>query len=103
MTEPIMPRCVDAEECLLAGLLVQPNLMDEAQGSGLGRKDFYVERYGILFDTMRALHQKHGTFDEVAIKDYLVECGRWERLGGAALPPHQGYKRRCCLVIRRSV
>ena len=82
MTEPIMPRCVDAEECLLAGLLVQPNLMDEAQGSGLGRKDFYVERYGILFDTMRALHQKHGTFDEVAIKDYLVECGRWERFGG---------------------
>ena len=111
MSEPIMPRCVDAEECLLAGLLVQPNLMDEAQGSSLGRKDFYVERYGILFDTMRALHQRHGTFDEVSIKDYLVESGRWERFGGvltldkvlskAANTRH--FNRYCELVIEKSL
>ena len=111
MSEPIMPRCVDAAECLLAGLLVQPNLMDEAQGSGLGRKDFYVERYGILFDTMRALHQRHGTFDEVSIKDYLVECGRWERFGGvltldkvlskAANTRH--FSRYCELVVEKSL
>jgi replicative DNA helicase len=111
VSEPIMPRCVDAEECLLAGLLVQPNLMDEAQGSSLGRKDFYVERYGILFDTMRALHQRHGTFDEVSIKDYLVESGRWERFGGvltldkvlskAANTRH--FNRYCELVIEKSL
>ena len=111
MADLIIPRCVDAEESLLCCLMVQPNLMDEASGAGIGRGDFYVERYGILFDTMRSLHQQHGTFDEVSIKDYLVSSGKWERFGGwltldkvlsgAANARH--FSRYCELVVEKSL
>ena len=111
MTDEMMPRCVDAEESLLAGLLVQPNLMDEAMGLGLNRRDFYVERYGILYDAMRALYMRHGSFDEVSIKDHLTSADKWDRFGGvltldkvlskAANTRH--LPRYCELVIEKSL
>lgn len=80
--EEVVPRSLDAEGEVLAALLLDPRLMDEVLTMGLRKQDFYLNKNSMLFETMSELYRVHGSFDEVTIKQSMLDKNIWESFGG---------------------
>ncbi len=77
-----LPHSVDAEREVLSALLVDPRCMDRVLEAELAEEDFYVERHGLLFRTMRALYESDNVFDMVLLHQRLKDEGLHEKIGG---------------------
>ena len=77
-----LPRSTEAEGSVLSTLLVDPSLFEDVDGKGLQRGDFFLSRNATLWDAMASLHASSKTFDEVSIKQWMVDKGVWESFGG---------------------
>lgn len=77
------PRDNGAETQLIGCCLMQPTLVEEC-GDIVEFGHFSNHRLAILWDAMRALYAKHGTFDVAMIYSWLKEAKLFDRAGGPA-------------------
>ena len=77
-----LPRSTEAEGSVLSTLLVDPSLFEDVDGRGLQRGDFFLSRNATLWDAMCSLHATSKTFDEVSIRQWMMDKGVWESFGG---------------------
>ena len=72
-----LPRSTEAEGSVLSTLLVDPSLFEDVDGRGLQRGDFFLSRNATLWDAMCSLHATSKTFDEVSIRQWMIDKGVW--------------------------
>lgn len=80
---PIPPHSIEAEQSVLGGMLVDAGAVYRAAAL-LTERMFYRERHRPLFRGILAVHEQHGTTDDVVLCDYLEAVGDLEAVGGKA-------------------
>lgn len=85
MMDRIPPQNIEAEESILAVLLIEtdPDRIGEILDS-LAPEDFYKTAHQVVFKAVQAAFAKHGTTDVLFIKESLQQAGELEKAGGAA-------------------
>jgi len=73
----------EAEESFIGSIIIDPGWIDGALALGLRARDFYIERNGIVFSVILALHKKGESVDFQTISDKLERIGQLENIGGA--------------------
>jgi replicative DNA helicase len=76
-----MPAAVDAERALLAVLVLENRLIEEAAAS-LAAGDFYLEAHDRIFRAIVDLWHERRSVDLVTLSDVLARRGQLEAIGG---------------------
>ncbi|MFM5944650.1 MAG: replicative DNA helicase, partial [Dolichospermum sp.] len=77
-----LPPCaIEAEECILGGIMLDPNAIDIV-ALMLTPQDFYIEIHGKLFEVMVSLHQENKPTDLLFVDQKLVDLGIHQEVGG---------------------
>ena len=77
-----LPHSIEAEREVLSAVFVDSGSMDTLLEQ-LHVDDFYLERHGLIFESMRRLYEAQGTIDIVLLQQDLQDHGTWEKIGGA--------------------
>ncbi|MEO7995594.1 MAG: replicative DNA helicase [bacterium] len=82
---PLPPCNLEAEQSLLAGLLLDQQRFDDVVGPPirLSPEHFYHRANGQLFQAMIELHDQRSHVDAITLADRLKSRGEFERMGGA--------------------
>lgn len=80
----VLPHSADAERALLGSMLLDEAAIGEALSilRDVGRRGFFFERNGLLFEHIVELYDQRKPLDGVVIKDELLRRGVFESLGG---------------------
>lgn len=81
--EIIPPQNVDAEQSLLAAVLLDKDTMSKV-ADVVRPEDFYDDRHGLIFGAMLDLYNGHKPVDIVTVTDLLSSNGKLEQVGGAS-------------------
>ena len=84
MSKGQLPYDKEAEEATIGALLIDPDAMDRVLGTGLRAKDFHIERLGVIFRAIMALHEQGLPGDYVLVLSELKRAGHLQRIGGPA-------------------
>jgi replicative DNA helicase len=77
------PQNIDAEQSLLAALLLDKDTMAKV-ADVVRPDDFYDDRHGWIFTAMMDLYNTHKPIDVVTVTDVLASHGKLETVGGAS-------------------
>lgn len=86
MTEPdlkLPPHSLDAEASLLASMMLDPIVADDALGR-VGADWFYLADHAIVFHGIRSIREKGSPVDAVILRNWLKQHGQLEEIGGTA-------------------
>src|SRR3990172_9614337 len=108
--EKLPPHDVEAEEAVIASLLVDPEAILDLEGSKLKPEDFFREKNAWAFEACRALWERNQSINQITVAHELARRGRLEEVGGAAylssliteLPTSVGVEHYAGLVQRDS-
>jgi replicative DNA helicase len=81
--ERLPPQNIEAEEAVLGALLIDPDAIIRV-ATTLQPEDFYREKHGWIYDTIRTLHERREPVDFLTVCDELDRRGQLDQLGGAA-------------------
>ena len=70
-----MPFSMEAEQCVLGSILIDPAGSIEAIGSILSQDDFYVEEHSLMYATLMEMYAANREIDPVTLVNALVERG----------------------------
>lgn len=77
-----LPPCaIEAEECILGGIMLDPDAIDIVAVM-LKPQDFYIEVHGKLFEVMLLLHQENKPTDLLFVDQKLKDLGIHQEIGG---------------------
>lgn len=83
MTELQVPHSVEVEEQLLGVLIANGEQFALVRGV-ITPDDFFIVRYGCLFDAMQRIDQRGQTVDYVTVQDEMRASGKLDEFGGPA-------------------
>lgn len=78
----VPPHNEEAEQAVLSGILLRPDLLQEIADE-LRDTDFYIPAHRIIFGACMALFEQNTPVDEVTVFDWLVNHSKLESVGGA--------------------
>jgi len=78
-----IPQNVEAEQCLLGCLLLDPSTLAAVTATVM-RDAFYVDAHRRIFDAIVALDRDHRSIDLVSIADLLRDRGQLDLIGGSS-------------------
>ncbi len=81
----LLPRNLDAEEAVLASLLVDGSLVEHL---ALERADFYYEQNQQLYGACLALKGRGVSVNQITVAQELARCSNLEAVGGASYLSH---------------
>src|SRR3972149_1852518 len=107
--EKLPPHDIEAEEAVIASLLVDPEAIYRVTPA-LKPGDFFREKNGWGFGACPALWERNQSINQITVSHELASRGRLEEVGGAAylsrlvteLPPSVGVEHYAALVQRDS-
>lgn len=79
----VPPHNLEAEMSVLGGLMLDPQTMDEIEGT-LAPSDFYKPAHQKIFESIDQLYKKRQPFDIVMVSNHLSDRGELESIGGAS-------------------
>lgn len=101
------PQNIEAEESLLGALLVDKNAMIKVADS-VKAEDFYIDKHGVLYDTMIELFANQVPIDLLSLSNRLEERGLLEKIGGrsfisglAGRVPSSGHVKHYAEIIQK--
>lgn len=80
-----LPHSIDAEQAILASLVVDPSGMDDLQ---LSRDDFYIPEHAEIFTAIQKLYAESRTVDVATLIDKLTNSGVYDNAGGREYITH---------------
>ena len=81
--EKLPPHDIEAEEAVVASLLVDPEAIYKVAPK-LKAEDFFREKNGWVYEACRALWERKESINQITVSHELVRRGRLEEVGGAA-------------------
>lgn len=78
----VPPHSVEAEQAVLAGIFVRPQVMHSIVGI-IVDDDFYLPAHQTLYRAMVELYSRSAPIDLVSVAEYLKGRGEFEEVGGA--------------------
>lgn len=82
--EPLPPHNQEAEEALLGSILIDEDVLYQIADLELSGADFYIHRFGWIFEAALALHRSGQRVDLLTLTDKLERQGRLAEAGGLA-------------------
>ena len=79
----VPPQSIDAEQCVLGGLLLDNQRWD-AIADKIGVEDFYRREHRLIFRAISALCQENSPADVITVSERLEQSGELEAAGGLA-------------------
>lgn len=79
--ERIMPQNIDAEKAVLAAMMLDPQVAEEAQAK-LKAEEFYRPAHRKIFEAMEDLYNKSIPIDQLSLADRLHSRGELDAIGG---------------------
>ncbi len=79
----VPPHSVEAEQAVLSGVFLRPDLLHEIVDQ-LTERDFYIPAHRLVFGAFLALYGQGKPVDEVTVFDWLRDHEQLEAIGGAA-------------------
>jgi replicative DNA helicase len=79
----LLPQNIEAEEAVLGSLLIDPDAIIRV-ATFLQPEDFYVQRHGWVYESIRDLHERREPADLVTLTDELERRGQLADIGGSA-------------------
>lgn len=76
-----MPVSVEAEQALLASIIVNPDSFDKVSGM-ITSEDFYLDEHKHIYSTLLKMYAQNKTIDLVTLVNSLVENGYRDEAGG---------------------
>ncbi len=76
-----VPNNIQAEQALLGSLLIDPDVVTQV-ATLVEPSDFYVRRYGWIYDVIRSLHDKRAQVDVLSVVDELERRKLLADVGG---------------------
>ena len=70
-----LPFSMEAEQCVLGSVLIDPAGSIEAIGSTITADDFYVEEHQLMYETLMEMYAANRDIDPVTLVNALVERG----------------------------
>ncbi len=70
-----LPFSMEAEQCVLGSVLIDPTGSIEAIGSTITADDFYVEEHQLMYETLMEMYAANRDIDPVTLVNALVERG----------------------------
>lgn len=80
--EPLPPNDTEAEACVLASILMAPQLLSEVRGI-LTRDSFYQPDYQAIFESMLAVDDAGKPAGPLIVRDHLIGRKLFEEVGGS--------------------
>lgn len=77
----VMPQNIDAEKAVLAAMILNPDIAEEALGR-LEARSFYRPAHQKIFEAMQELYAKNEPIDQLTLADRLQARGDLEAIGG---------------------
>ena len=77
--EQQLPFSIDAEQAVLASLIIDPSCMDSIQ---ISRDDFYIPEHTGIFTAIQKLYAASKEINIVTLVDVLVTSGTYDEAGG---------------------
>ena len=81
--DKLQPHNIEAEEAVLGALLIDPDAILRV-ATFLDPVDFFVERHGWVYESIRELHERREAVDLVTLSDELERRGQLSDIGGPA-------------------
>src|SRR3989337_3990913 len=81
--EKLPPNDVEAEEAVIASLLVDPEAIYKVAPK-LKSEDFFREKNGWVYEACRVLWDRNESINQITVAHELARRGRLEDVGGAA-------------------
>ncbi len=78
----VPPHSVEAEQAVLSGILLTPEIISEIMGI-VKAEDFYLPAHRLIFTASTTLFDQRAPVDLVAVKTYLQDHGLLEEAGGS--------------------
>lgn len=78
-----MPRSLEAEQSVLGGLLLNPQLMDQV-AEIIQARDFYSAEHRVIFAAIQSLYDEMHTLDIITVSEALERAGELTTIGGLA-------------------
>ncbi len=78
----VPPHSVEAEQAVLAGILLNPSVMHTLVVM-LRTEDFYLPAHQVLFNAFMELYRTGKPIDQLTTAEYLKACEQLEQVGGA--------------------
>jgi replicative DNA helicase len=75
------PQCIEAEEAILGGILIDPGAMDRVADK-LTPDMFYVDAHKEIFKAQKQLYDAENPTDIMAVATLLSDQGKLEKIGG---------------------
>ncbi len=107
--EKLPPHDIEAEEAVIASLLVDPEIIYKV-APNLRSEDFFREKNGWVYEACRDLWERNESINQITVAHELSRKGRLEEIGGAAylsqlvteLPTSVGAEHYAGIVLRDS-
>ena len=80
-TERIMPQNIDAEKAVLAAMILEPEVVEEAMMK-LKAEEFYRPAHRKIFEAIEDLYNRNTPVDQLSLRDRLQSRGELEQVGG---------------------
>lgn len=81
--DKLQPHNIEAEQAVIGSLLIDPDAILKLS-TRLTPGDFYIERYGWVFEVIQKLHAKNKPANLVVVSDELARRNQLREFGGAA-------------------
>ena len=78
----VPPHSVEAEQAVLSGVFLRPDLLHEIIDQ-VSDADFYLPAHRMIFAAFKALYAKGVSVDQVTVFDWLRDHDQLEAVGGA--------------------
>jgi replicative DNA helicase len=77
------PYSLEAEEAVLGGLLIAPELFGMVSAV-ITASDFFTVRHGYIFEAMQTVSARKEPIDNITLASELTATGNYQQVGGAA-------------------
>lgn len=88
----VMPHSVEAEQSVIGSMLMDEDAIIEA-ASLITPDDFYQKSYGVIFESMKELHEEGKPVDLVTLKTRLTEKNVPPEIDPLRIPSYSGTSR----------
>src|SRR5438876_7810305 len=108
--EKLPPHDIEAEEAVIASLLVDPDAIFKV-APRLHAEDFFREKNGWVYEACRALWDRSESINQITVSHELARRNRLEDVGGASylsklvteLPTSVGVEHYAGMVVRDAI
>ncbi|WP_158239613.1 replicative DNA helicase [Streptomyces carminius] len=81
--ERVPPQDLEAEQCVLGGMLLSKDAIGEVNETGIDSTAYYRPAHGAIHSAIMAMYGKGEPVDPITVADYLTKTGDLDRAGGA--------------------